>query len=227
MVKRKAVITERQVASWQTRGILHGFATPENPPKIPPLPIRVRQVHGCEVLEVSATTPSPAGEADALIAMSPGIAVGIATADCVPILLTTANAQAVAAIHAGWRGTLANIAAAVVTALEERGVPATHLEAAIGPAIGPCCFEVEDEFRTRFVDAFGQEAQGFWQPGRDGHGTLDLPRLNQMLLERAGIPAAAIQQTGVCTYCGDSPYASYRRDRDSAGRQISWIRAAT
>ena len=136
MVETGVVIRDRQLAHWQARGILHGFSPPENPPITQPLPVRARQVHGRQYLEVSATTPSPAGEADALISMSPGVAVGIATADCVPILLTTPGAETVAAIHAGWRGTLADIVGTVVSALEERGVEPAQLEAAIGPAIG-------------------------------------------------------------------------------------------
>jgi len=227
MVKTGVVIRDRQLAHWQARGILHGFSPPENPPTAQPLPVRARQVHGRQYLEVSATTPSPAGEADALISMSPGIAVGIATADCVPILLTTAGAETVAAIHAGWRGTLADIVGTVVSALELRGVAPAQLEAAIGPAIGRCCFEVEDDFRTRFVDAFGDEVASCWEDGREGHGTLDLPQLNQILLARAGIPQGAIHLTGHCTFCAGDGYASYRRQGKDAGRQISWIRVAT
>lgn len=226
MVKRETVIRDRQLAHWASRRILHGFSSPESPPATKPLPIRIRQVHGNHYLEVSATTPSPAGQGDALISMTPGVAIGIATADCVPILLSSPGAEAVAAIHAGWRGTLENIAAVVVEALRDRGIDPGGLEAAVGPAIGPCCFEVENDFETRFVDAFGSEARNHWQEGREGHGTLNLPGLNQMLLERAGIPAQAIHQVGPCTFCAKGPFASYRRDGQAAGRQISWIRTA-
>lgn len=215
-----------QLAGWQSRGILHGFSSPENPPTTLPLPIRIRQVHGHQCLEVSASSASPAGAADALISMSPGVAVGVATADCVPILLSTPRADAVAAIHAGWRGTLANISDTVVQSLRNRDVPAADLHAAIGPSIGPCCFEVENDFATRFVDAFGEESRRYWQDGREGHGYLDLRGLNQMLLERAGIPTRSIDQVGPCTFCGDGSFASYRRDGKQAGRQLSWIRTA-
>jgi len=199
MVETGVVIRDRQLAHWQARGILHGFSPPESPPGNRPLPVRARQVHGRQYLEVSATTPSPAGEADALISMSPGVAVGIATADCVPILLTTAGAETVAAIHAGWRGTLADIVGTVVSALEERGVEPAQLEAAIGPG----------------------------EDGREGHGMLDLPQLNLILLARAGVPKGAIHLTGHCTFCTGDGYASYRRQGKDAGRQISWIRVAT
>ena len=98
---------------------------------------------------------------------------------------------------------------------------------AIGPAIGRCCFEVEDGFRTRFVDAFGDEVATCWEDGREGHGMLDLPQLNLILLARAGVPKGAIHLTGHCTFCTGDGYASYRRQGKDAGRQISWIRVAT
>jgi len=226
VVEKKSVIKDRQLDRWNSRGILHGFSGPEAPPTTKPLPVRVQQVHGNHCLEVSAETPSPAGESDALISLTPGVAVAIATADCVPILLSNRSADAVAAIHAGWRGTLQNIAAVVVGSLGERGIDPQDLEAAIGPAIGPCCFEVESEFEARFVDTLGVETRQHWQPGREGHGALDLPGLNRMLLTRAGVPEDAIHQVGPCTFCGGDAFASYRRDGEAAGRQISWIRAA-
>ena len=187
---------------------------------------RVRQVHGKTVMLADRDGPPADAEADALICATPGIAVAVATADCVPILLTTDSQRTVAAVHAGWRGTLAGIVAEAVATLRDRlGVAPGELHAALGPAIGPCCFELERHIAARFAGRFGSEIWSFWSddPARPGKGRLDLLGVNELQLARAGIVAGRTQRVGPCTYCGGGGFASYRRDAADAGRQSSWI----
>ena len=221
-----------QVAGWRARGIPHGFARPGTEVAAGLVLSRVRQVHGVRILHaheatVGATSRSeidPAKEpGDGLLATQPGDAVAVATADCVPVLLTDESGSRVAAVHAGWRGTLGGIAGAAVDALCRTGADRRGIEAAIGPCIGACCFEVETEFREKFRKEFGALVDEIWKDGRPGHGTLDLRLLNRRQLEIAGIGTAAIHDCGGCTACGTDGFASWRRDGQRAGRQLSWI----
>jgi YfiH family protein len=169
-----------------------------------------RQVHGDRVL--------PAGEADG--AEADGLlwlrgdpvdpVPGVRTADCVPILLAARSGRAAAAVHAGWRGTAAGIAGRAVAALAAAGVGAADLVAAVGPAIGPCCYEVGDEV----VRALGAPAGG---------PTVDLRALNRALLEAAGVPRSAIHLAPWCTRCRPDLFFSHRRDGEAAGRMLSVI----
>lgn len=170
----------------------------------------VQQVHGATVVldtEVSATT-----EADAIVCTTPGRVVGVRVADCVPILLQAPGA--VAAVHAGWRGTAAGVTAAALAVLcEEANVKASEVRAVIGPHICVSCYEVGDEVR----DALRAVIPGVgWQAGRH----VDLGRANAAVLEAAGVTVA---QPGLCTRC-DLRFWSHRREGASAGRQIGAIR---
>jgi YfiH family protein len=154
------------------------------------------------------------GEADALISKDTGVIVGIRTADCVPILLADPFTGAVAAIHAGWRGTAEGIAASAVRSLVAAWqIDPRNLRAAIGPSISGCCYEVGPEVAQRF---------GI----RTSHPVhLDLPAINEMQLRAAGV--SNIWKSGVCTFCaisGDAHrFHSYRREREAAGRMVSFI----
>ena len=224
-----SVSGDLQVDGWLWREIPHGFTRPETPPAEGYALRRARQVHGARILR-DAEAPVSSGvltdstpEADGLVATQAGEAVAIATADCVPVLLTDTEGRRVAAIHAGWRGTLARITEAGVKALYAAGARPGSVEAAIGPCIGPCCFEVEADFRDRFAESLGEITAGAWQDGRPGHGSLDLRLLNRRQLELAGLAPEAIHDIGGCTFCGPGGFASYRRDGSRAGRQLSWI----
>ncbi len=204
--------------------IAHGFAAPGAPVASGFHLVRVKQVHGADLLPADEHTASPAGDADALVTSRPGVAVAIATADCVPLLLAAPEAGAVAAVHAGWRGTVAGIAAVGVRALVERGARAADLHAALGPAIDGCCYEIEREIAERFARELGDEVWRAWREGeRPGKGRLDLRTVNALVLARAGVPQEAITRVGPCTFCGGGPFASFRRDAERAGRQLSWI----
>ena len=128
-------------------------------------------------------------ERDGLITDERGVTLTIFTADCTPILFYDPIRQAVGAAHAGWRGTAAGIAARTVTAMvQEFGCHPDHIRAAIGPCIGPCCFETDEDVPAAMVAALGSEAEH----AISGHGPkyhVDLKELNRIWLRRAGRPA--------------------------------------
>ncbi|HTO68665.1 MAG TPA: polyphenol oxidase family protein [Myxococcota bacterium] len=174
-----------------------------------------RQVHGSALARAPfAARP----EADAVWSDRPGAAVGVVTADCVPILVAHRGGRFVCAIHAGWRGSAARIAARTVRALvQATGARPAELVAAIGPHVGPCCYEVDGPVLTAIPE------RSVFRPARPGHAYLDLFALNRLQLVGAGVPARAIERAGGCTSCHPERYASYRRDR-TPGRLVHFIR---
>lgn len=180
---------------------------------------RAKQVHGCAVLRRDAPSP-PVEEADAVITTRPGLAVCVLTADCVPILLGDPSSGAVAAVHAGWRGTLARAAARAVEALErEFGAHRENLLAAVGPAIGPCCYEVSPDLAERFVAEIGPSAC-MVHPRTP---RVDLWTANERVLCDAGIPPERIEVIERCTACDAEAFFSHRRDGVRTGRQVGFI----
>lgn len=186
----------------------HGFGT-RQPAEIPDSVSTVKQIHSNLVLR--AGHPGLLGEGDALITNEPNLAISVRTADCYPILLADTRNQAVAAIHAGWRGTAGRI---VIETLERMKIEfATEpgdISAAIGPGIGACCYEVGEDVSSRFGFAVRTH--------------LDLVSENRKQLESAGVLAQNITALGVCTYCDTERFFSYRREKDKAGRMTSYIR---
>jgi YfiH family protein len=197
-------------------GLVGGFGGRADRP--PAETTEVRQVHGRDVIDADAL---PAGtldiEADALFVTRPGRIVAVRTADCVPVLLWSRDPSRpwAAAVHAGWRGTIADIVMAAVDCALSGGVAVGRLAAAIGPAIGPCCYEVGDELARRFA------AAGHPVERRGGRPALDLAGINERLLTRRGL--IAVERVGGCTRCQPHRYHSFRRDGEAAGRQHSWI----
>ncbi len=174
------------------------------------------QVHGAAV----AFAPwEGRPEADAGVAASPGWLLGIQTADCLPVLLVDPNRRLVAAAHAGWRGTAAGVAGCAVAALVARGSRPEDLVAALGPGIGPCCYEVGDEVR----EAFSPSRAAFFRPGPNGRPHLDLRAANAGQLVEAGLLPEAVHHVADCTRCRADLYPSYRRDGRGAGRVISFV----
>jgi len=150
------------------------------------------------------------GEGDALLTAEPGMTVSIRTADCFPILLADPVHRAVAAVHAGWRGTAAEIVQETLGHMRrEYGTLPTDVSAAIGPGIGVCCYQVGEEVARRF--------------GKDTGGNLDLADENLRQLTRAGVPRGQIDLTGACTFCDAERFYSFRREGERAGRMISFI----
>ena len=176
----------------------------------------MRQVHGATIVTAPwEGTP----EADAAVATNPGLLVGVATADCLPILLIDPGRRAVAAVHAGWRGTAAQIAVRAVEALVAAGSHPGDLVAALGPAIGPCCYEVGDEVRS----AFGPDAGPSFRPGPRGRLHFDVGGANATQLAGAGLQSGRIHRVEDCTSCRRDLYHSYRRDGAGTGRMISFV----
>ena len=187
---------------------------------------RVRQVHGAEVRVVrEPDAGAPAPEADALVTNAPGVAVAVVTADCVPVLLADPRTGAVAAVHAGWRGTAANAIGAAVTAMtREFGVRADTLVAAIGPSIGACCYEVGEELVSAFTAAgHAPDDLANWFARRGRRLRLDLWRANADLLVRAGVPAGQVHVAGLCTKTHIDVLESFRVDGVHAGRMAAII----
>ena len=173
----------------------------------------LKQVHGCAV-QRGPWEGRP--EADASVAEQPGMLLGIETADCLPVLLVDPGRRAVAAAHAGWRGTAAGVARAAVDALRAGGSDPADLRAALGPGIGPCCYEVGEELRAVFPPEV-------FRDGLRGRPHLDVRAANRRQLEEAGLRPDHIHSLDECTYCHPERYHSYRRDGKSAGRMVNFV----
>ncbi len=194
--------------------LMHGFGFRDS--QYPDGITGVRQIHSGIVATAAEVRNGFVREADALVTDEHGVTVGIRTADCVPVLIADPVTRSVAAIHAGWRGSAKNIAANAVSELVTRyGARAEDLHAAIGPAIGGCCYEVGPEVARRF---------GAWIPeyGRaESPVKIDLGRVNRMQLEAAGV--RDVWNSGECTNCNPERYFSFRREREKAGRMTAFI----
>ena len=183
--------------------------------------VRMQQVHGTRVVRVVGETQQ-VGEADGMIATEAGVGLAVLTADCVPLLASAPRHRAVMALHAGWRGSLAGIAAvAVRLAADELGIPPAEWQVALGPSIGGCCYQVEGEIGARFVDRWGAMPDA-WQPAGT-HGQLDLRQANRAILIAQGVDPGAIVNAGPCTSCAGDDFFSHRRSEGRAGRQLSVI----
>lgn len=181
--------------------------------------IRVHQVHGNRVIvaDTTNTTPwDPDQKADAIATQSPNLMLSVRIADCVPILLASADGKRVAAVHAGWRGVVANI---VTEAINHLG-PGPHL-AAIGPCISMKAFEVGPEVLDEFVRAFGNMAPLRRRP--DGKGHVDLRSAVMFQLQSAGVAADDIDTNDLCTVERSQEFFSHRRDNGITGRLAALI----
>lgn len=194
----------------------------------------LHQVHGDTVAVVDQVPPGPdeilpRPRADAAVTASAGVALGILTADCVPILFADAEAGVVGAAHAGWRGALAGVAEATLAAMEGLGADRKRIIAVTGPAIGPESYEVGPDFPAPFLDRDAQARQ-FFRPGeRSGpagrHWMFDLPGYARWRLAAAGVGQTA--SLSFDTLSDERRFFSYRRGslRGAAdyGRQIALI----
>ncbi len=155
---------------------------------------------------------------DALMTRAANVLVGVKTADCVSIIMGDARTGACAAVHAGWRGTLAEIVPRTLERMSvEYDTRPADVRASIGPAAGACCYEVGSEvidaFRQKFTDA-----SELLTPTREGHARIDLQRANREQLTTAGVAASRIHIAPLCTMCRTDLFFSYRREKKVFGR---------
>lgn len=187
--------------------------------------VTVHQVHSNLVVPVTEVFPDDArSQADAMVTATPGLVLGILTADCAPILLADAEAGVIGAAHSGWKGALGDIAGATVAAMAALGARRERIVAAIGPCISRASYEVDAGFRERFL-ADAADHDGFFARGRGDRFQFDLEGFVAMRLAAAGVRQVAA--LGIDTYPDDGRWFSYRRTthRGEAdyGRQISLI----
>ena len=206
-----------------------------------------RQCH-TDLIHCLDAMPAQPPRGDALITRTPGLLLAVKTADCVPILLADRRTRGVAAVHAGWRGTLARIAEKTLGRMKmEFDTRAEDVLAALGPAIGGCCYEVGPEVAQAFAAQFADAREWFegpferlaggddpapfpWlsmtPPGHDAPAPrvrLDLSAANRRQLEAAGVPAAHIVSSTLCTACRTDLLFSHRRERGRTGRMMAAI----
>lgn len=197
----------------------------------------LNQVHGRDVVEIRAGTQPPLHlqDADALISDHPRVAIAVKAADCVPLLMADSRTGAVAAVHAGWRGTAAGAATSALDALERVfHTRAADVTVAIGPSIGACCYEVGSEL----VDAFAAHGHARhlvdrWFRVRDrgagigakGRLSLDVAGANRDQLVLAGVPEQQVYDCGLCTAMHLDVLTSYRAEKGNATRIAGVIRA--
>jgi YfiH family protein len=183
------------------------------------------QVHGDRAVTAAAFGAEPPA-ADAVVALrrdERSAAPAVRTADCLPVLLAARDGRAVAAVHAGWRGTAAGVVAAAVRQLAAAGIEPGGLLAALGPAIGPCCYEVGTEVVDAVARAAGVDRAAVSHAEGPERAKLDLAAANRLLLERSGLDPAAIETAPWCTRCRPDLFWSWRREGPTAGRMLACI----
>ncbi len=187
----------------------HGFGTrTADVPQLYSNLAMLKQVHSTDCVAAGGRSGIVA-VGDALLESLPGAVVAVRTADCIPIVLVDERHRAVAAVHAGWRGTVARIGPRAVAAMRERfGTEPADLHAAIGPGIGKCCYEVGPEVAVHF--------------GEQGRAHIDLAEANRLQLIASGVTPGRIYASNLCTMCRPEEFHSYRRDREAAGRMHSF-----
>jgi len=184
-------------------------------------PVLLDQIHS-DIVHIVEAAPSDRPPGDALITEKTGLLLVIKTADCLPLLLADGDRRVVAAVHAGWRGTRGRIVERAVRIMTDRfGVPPSDLCAAMGPCIGPSCYEVGEDVRCEFLES-GFPSDLFVPTGRPGKFTFDLPGANALQLRIAGVPSEQVDFISACTHCEPGLY-SFRRDRNTSDRLFSFI----
>jgi YfiH family protein len=188
--------------------------------------VNVHQIHSATA--VAVTEPWALGngpKADAMATTVPGIALGILTADCAPVLFADSRAGVIGAAHAGWKGALGGVLEAAIDAMERLGAERARIAAAIGPCISQANYEVGPEFRTRFLDPDPANSRFFVGSDRAGHFRFDLEAYAAARLGAAGL--ADIGRLSACTYGRETDFFSYRRTthrrETDYGRQVSAI----
>ena len=189
------------------------------------------QIHSAIVhpLTVALDESEARPEGDAMVTATPGLALGILTADCAPVLFADAHAKVIGAAHAGWKGALGTdgrgVLEATLDAMEKLGAERGRISAVVGPCITQANYEVGFDFRDRFLELGLKNRRFFVPSGKEGHYRLDLPGYVAHRLTSAG--TGRVEMSGVCTYPAENGYFSFRRTTHAGepdyGRQISAI----
>lgn len=181
--------------------------------------VRLKQVHGDVVVHADAVGDAWP-EADAMWTATPGLLLGVAAADCVPILIADPEGP-IGAAHAGWQGTSKRIAVALVAALARNGADLGRLVAAVGPSIGPCCYVIDDDRAAVIRERLGPDSGDVLFAGRDGRPVFDLWSANVQQLEQAGV--TTVERGDLCTQSGGANVWSYRGERGRNGTGLGVI----
>jgi YfiH family protein len=183
----------------------------------------MRHVHGTSVWRVGEPLPDPA-EFDGLVTDRVGPVLGAFAADCMPLLFADPIARVIGSAHAGWRGTVGGVATNVVGRMAQLGASPATIRVAIGPSIGPCCFEVGPEVVDAFRDAFGPlPGMVVAGPAKDH---IDLRVATRAVLEGAGVRPDHVDADPPCTKCNPDRFFSYRRDGQAGGVHMAFIALA-
>lgn len=186
--------------------------------------VSLYQVHSADVLTVTEPFSGERPKADAMVTSRPGIALGVLTADCGPVLFADAEARVIGAAHAGWKGAFTGVLEATIEKMEALGASRQNIIAVLGPSISAACYEVGPEFVARFTEVDANNAAWFTPSENDGHAMFDLNGYTVDRLKRAGVSASMLDR---CTYAEEDLFYSYRRTthrkEPDYGRQISAI----
>jgi YfiH family protein len=188
--------------------------------------VTLYQEHGTTALEVASLMARDGlPHADAVISATPGLVIGVLTADCAPVLLADAGAGVVAAAHAGWRGAVAGVVESAIAGMERLGAKRARIAAAVGPCINRDAYEVGPEFEAQFLIRDPESRRFFTHSDDNGRAHFDLPAFVVHRLQKAGI--GSVLGRSPCTYENESLFFSYRRktrcQEPDYGRQISAI----
>jgi polyphenol oxidase len=195
----------------------------------PPRLLTPYQIHSPTVVVAEAEWRADARpRADAVVTTTPGLAIGVSTADCGPVLLADAQARVIGAAHAGWRGALSGVIEATLDVMVAQGATRANIRAALGPMIRQPNYEVGADLITKFIDADADNARFFKPAAREQHALFDLAGYIRARLTRAGLAEAA--DLHLCTYADDAQFFSYRRSTHRGepdyGRHINAIALA-
>lgn len=181
--------------------------------------VRLRQVHGSDVVRADALFPPPWPEADAVWTDRAGVLLGVVAADCVPVLVAEAGGTHIGAAHAGWQGTTRQVTRRLVEVLRAEGVDPAHLVASLGPSVGPCCYGVGEERARTIRERLGQAGERALVV-RDGTTSFDLWTANVEQLREEGVER--IEVSRICTKCGGADTWS-RRSGDVGLLNLAFI----
>jgi YfiH family protein len=187
--------------------------------------VSLSQIHSATVHMLPGFDDGVPPEGDAMVTATPGLALGILTADCAPVLLADAQARVIGAAHAGWKGAHGGVLEAVIEAMEKLGAARARIVAAIGPCISQQSYQVGWEFRDKFLEQGLRNRKFFTVSDNEGHYHFDLEGYAAHRLAAAGV--GTVEKLGVCTYPPENGFFSFRRTTHAGepdyGRQVSAI----